>query len=64
LEVTDGSNSYVYLLGLISMAHSFPRLNLTNFADNMVNSAAHSGYTGEILRLDFKIMNRQVKFML
>jgi len=32
-------------------AHSFPLQNLTNFAANFVNSAAHRGNTDEIPRL-------------
>src|SRR6218665_3935958 len=35
----------------ITRAHSFPRQNLTNFAANLVNSAAHRGKADEIPRL-------------
>jgi len=36
---------------LITRAHCFPRQNLTNFAANLVNSAAHRGKADEIPRL-------------
>ena len=36
---------------VITRAHSFPRQNLTNSAENFVNSAAYRGKADEIPRL-------------